>query len=86
MSEASDAGGRLPDKELAELVRRLDREIHQVLARHGCGAEQGEQLVFETMLALGWRWSDLDDRGGWFMKRLEEACQRAAQGLDGEVS
>ena len=86
MSKAPDAGGRLPDKELAELVRRLDREIREVLARYDCGAEQGEQLVFETMLALGRRWSALDDRGGWFMRRLEEACQRAAEGPTEEVS
>jgi hypothetical protein len=86
MSEAPDTGDRLPDKELAELVRRLDREIQAVLAKHGRGPEQGEQLVFETMLALGRRWTDLDDRGGWFMRRLEEACQRAVEGPAGEAS
>lgn len=66
----------LPTAELAALVDSLSAEIQAVLTRHCVSEEAGEEIVYETMMAVARRWNDLTDRRRWFLEALEHACAR----------
>jgi hypothetical protein len=76
MTRPPDGPDRLPDEALVRLVEELDSEIQGILEANCLTEQEAETIVFETMVAVGHRWSRLNDPKSYFLDTLERACIR----------
>ena len=81
-----EPGESFPSGELSELVDNLDAEIKAILVAYCVGEKEAEEIVYETMMALGLRWDRVQDRKRWFLEALEHACGRDTGGPASETN